>query len=202
MKNKLLVVAAIAALGAAGTVNAAGDAEAGKAKSAACAACHGQDGNSPAPNFPKLAGQHPGYMVKQLKDFKAGKRKDATMAPMALPLSEQDMEDIAAYFSAQKKQMGAADDTPWEDRRARRIIKNAAEGITACIGCHGPTGAGNPLAGFPALSGQHATYTAKQLKDFRAGTRANDAGQMMRNVTHRLSDADIEALASFIQGLH
>ncbi|HHC71396.1 MAG TPA: cytochrome c, partial [Thiotrichales bacterium] len=129
MKNKLLVVAAIAALGAAGTVNAAGDAEAGKAKSAACAACHGQDGNSPAPNFPKLAGQHPGYMVKQLKDFKAGKRKDATMAPMALPLSEQDMEDIAAYFSAQKKQMGAADEKLVERGQALYRGGDAAEGI-------------------------------------------------------------------------
>lgn len=202
MKRLFVTVAAVVALGAVGPAQAAGDAAAGKAKSAACAGCHGMDGNSANPLWPKLAGQHAGYLVKQLKDFKAGVRKDPTMSPMAMPLGEQDMEDMAAYFSGQKVQTGKAD--PDLVALGERIYRggNSATGVAACVGCHGPTGTGNPAAKFPALAGQHAAYVEKQLKAFRSGARSNDAGKMMRNIAAKMTDEEIKAVASYIQGLH
>ncbi|MCB1800705.1 MAG: cytochrome c4 [Gammaproteobacteria bacterium] len=200
--NKLLTIAAIASLSLTGFSHAAGDAEAGKAKAAMCAACHGMDGNSAAPNFPKLAGQHEDYIAKQLAEFKSGERKDATMNGMAAALSEQDMADLGAFYASQKGTIGSAA----EDKVAlgQNIYRagNAASGVSACAACHGPTGAGNPMAKFPMLNGQHADYTAMQLKNFRAGARANDAGSMMRGVAKKMSDAEIEAVAQYIQGLH
>jgi cytochrome c553 len=160
------------------------------------------DGNSANPDWPTLAGQHPGYIEKQLKEFKIGDRANAMMAPMAAPLSEQDMADLSAYFSAQTKQPGAADEALVE--LGEKIYRggNAATGVAACIGCHSPTGAGNPAAKFPALGGQHAKYVVNQLKAFQAGERANDAGKMMRNVAARMTAQEMEAVASYIQGLH
>lgn len=201
--NKWLVFATVISLSSvAGTALAAGDAAAGKAKSAPCAGCHGMDGNSANPDWPTLAGQHPGYIEKQLKEFKIGDRANAMMAPMATPLSEQDMADLSAYFSAQTKQPGAADEALVE--LGEKIYRggNAATGVAACIGCHSPTGAGNPAAKFPALGGQHAKYVVNQLKAFQAGERANDAGKMMRNVAARMTAQEMEAVASYIQGLH
>lgn len=202
--NKPFVFAALlsvsAALGAPGAL-AAGDASAGKAKANTCAGCHGADGNSANPEWPKLAGQHPGYLVKQLQEFKAGDRENATMAPMAAPLSEQDMQDLAAYYAAQEIQHGQAD--PELVELGEQIYRggNKASGVSACMACHGPAGKGNPAANFPALAGQHATYTEIQLKAFRSGARANDYGSMMRNVAARMTDAEIKAVASYIQGL-
>lgn len=202
--NKPFVFAALlsvsAALGAPGAL-AAGDASAGKAKANTCAGCHGADGNSTNPAWPKLAGQHPGYLVKQLKDFKAGDRENATMAPMAAALSEQDMQDLAAYYAAQQIQYGEAD--PELVELGEQIYRggNKASGVSACMACHGPAGKGNPAANFPALAGQHAAYTEIQLKAFRSGARANDYGSMMRNVAARMTDAEIKAVASYIQGL-
>ena len=201
--KKALLVAAMAMLAVAGTTQAAGDAEAGKAKSAVCAACHGADGNSGAnPVWPKLAGQHPGYILKQLADFKANKRSDAMMSPMAAPLSEADMADLAAYFSSQKRTVGeaAADKVAAGEQLYR--AGNAANGVSACTACHGPTGSGNPQANFPSIAGQGAAYTVKALKDFRAGSRNNDTGAMMQDVASRLTDAEIEAVAQYVQGLH
>jgi cytochrome c553 len=200
--KKLLLIASVAALAALGTAHAAGDAAAGKTKSAACAGCHGPDGNSVNPVWPKLAGQHASYIVKQLADFKKGDRKDPTMAGMAAPLSEQDRADLAAYFSSQTTKIGS---TPKDQLEAGQTLYrsgNAAAGVPACAGCHGPTGAGNEQAKFPRLSGQHAAYVEKALKDFRSGARANDAGQMMRNIATKLTDAEIKAVASYVQGLH
>jgi cytochrome c553 len=200
--NKWLITASIAlALSVAG-VQAAGNAEAGKTKSAACAACHGPDGNSPInPVWPKLAGQHPGYIEKQLSDFKSGNRNDPTMSGMAAPLSEEDMADLAAYFSSQTKQGGAA--APDLVAAGEKLYRagNTATGVAACMACHGPTGSGNPAANFPALAGQHADYVEKTLKDFRAGTRNNDLNNMMQGVAERMTDAEVAAVAQYIQGL-
>lgn len=201
MKTFLTIVA-IASFAAMGTVHAAGDAEAGKTKSAMCAACHGPDGNSAAPNFPKLAGQHADYTVKQLKEFKSGERKDATMNGMAAALSEQDMADIAAYYAAQAVNVGTAAEDKVALGETIYRAGNTASGVSACAACHSPTGVGNPMAKFPSLSGQHADYTAAQLKNFRAGARANDAGSMMRGIAKKMTDEEIGAVAQYIQGLH
>ncbi|HHJ13748.1 MAG TPA: cytochrome c4 [Gammaproteobacteria bacterium] len=202
--NKWFVLAATISL-AAGSASAlaAGDAAAGQAKAAACAGCHGADGNSVNPIWPKLAGQHAKYIEKQLKDFKAGEtRKDATMAGMVAALGEQDMADIAAYFSGQKRTPGSADESQVE--LGEKIYRggNPTTGVAACIGCHSPTGSGNPAANFPSISGQHAAYVEKQLKDFASGARKNDAGKMMRNIAARMTEEEIKAVASYVQGLH
>ena len=135
-----------------------GNAEAGKTKSATCAACHGADGNSVNPEWPKLAGQHPSYIAKQLANFKDDARVNPSMSPMAKPLSEQDMADLAAYFSSQAAKPGEADQTKVALGEQMYKGGNNATGVAACAACHGPTGTGNPASNFPSLSGQHATY--------------------------------------------
>ncbi len=203
--NNRFVFAAIfsfsAAL-AAMPVSAAGDAAAGQTKAAACASCHGADGNSANPDWPKLAGQHDKYLVKQLTDFKAGDRKNAMMAPMAAGLSEQDMADIAAFFASQTQNGGKAD--PAQVAAGEKLYRggNVTTGVAACMACHAPNGMGNPQANFPSLSGQHAAYIVIQLKNFRSGERANDAGKMMQNIAARMTDAEMLAVASYIEGLH
>ncbi|HHJ19647.1 MAG TPA: cytochrome c4 [Gammaproteobacteria bacterium] len=181
---------------------AAGDPAAGKTKSQVCAGCHGGDGNSANPDWPKLAGQHPKYLVKQLMAFKSGDRKDPTMSAQAANLSEQDMKDLAAYFSSQKVKAGSADEASVALGEAVYRGGNSATGVAACIGCHGPRGTGNPAAKFPSLSGQHAKYTEKQLKAFQVSGRANDAGKMMRNTAVHMTEAEIKAVAQYISGLH
>ena len=199
---KPLLIASIASFFLLTTAQAAGDAEAGKSKSAMCAACHGPDGNGPAPTFPKLAGQHAAYLAKQLAEYKNGERQNATMNGMAAALSEQDIADLAAFYSSQQVTLGKAAEDKVEAGEAVYRAGNTATGVSACAACHGPTGSGNPMANFPSLSGQHADYTVLQLKAFRAGERANDAGSMMRGVAKKMTDAEIEAVAQYIQGLH
>lgn len=199
--KKVLLIASMIPFVFAGQAAVAGDATAGQAKAAACAGCHGMDGNSMAPNFPKLAGQGESYMVKQLQDFKSGKRVDATMNAMAAPLSDTDMADIAAFYSSQTGTTGTAAEDQVELGQMIYRAGNAASGVAACAACHGPTGSGNPQAKFPKLSGQHADYTALQLNKFRKSERANDAGSMMRGVASKMSDAEIAAVAQYIQGL-
>ncbi|MDH0895659.1 MULTISPECIES: c-type cytochrome [Pseudomonas] len=180
-----------------------GDAEAGQAKTAVCGACHGADGNSPAPNFPKLAGQGERYLLKQLHDIKGGKRVVLEMTGMLDPLSEQDLADIAAYFASQNMSVGAAD--PNLVQRGQELFRGGKleEGMPACTGCHSPDGAGLAAASFPKLGGQHAQYVTKQLTDFREGNRTNDGDAMiMRAIAAKLSNKDIEAVSSYIQGLH
>ena len=199
--NKVLV-SLLLTLGLTGVAQAAGDAEAGQGKVAVCGACHGADGNSPAPNFPKLAGQGERYLLKQLHDIKSGNRQVVEMTGMLDNLSDQDLEDIAAYFSSQKMSVGAAD--PKLVQRGEALFRGGKleEGMPACTGCHSPNGAGLAAAAFPHLGGQHAQYVAKQLTDFREGNRTNDGDSMiMRTVASRLSNKDIEAVASYIQGL-
>ena len=167
-----------------------------------CAACHGPDGNSPTPAFPKIAGQHAGYLEKQLTEYKNGTRVNATMNGMAAPLSEQDIADLAAYFASQTGTIGTADPDKVELGESIYRAGNPATGVSACAACHSPTGVGNPMANFPSLQGQHADYTVLQLQHFRSGERANDAGAMMRGVAGKMTDAEIEAVAQYIQGLN
>jgi cytochrome c553 len=201
MKKALLTLFLVALCGGS-TVNAAGDAAAGKGKSAACAGCHGMDGNSVNPEWPKIAGQHADYLTKQLMNFKSGERENALMTGQVAALNDQDMADLGAYYASLEGQPGAADPEKVAVGQSIYRAGNAASGVSACIACHSPTGAGNPQANFPSLSGQHATYTIAQLKAFRAGARANDAGQMMRNIAARMTDAEIEAVSQYIQGLN
>jgi len=205
--NKLLV-SLLLTLGvtsvaqAAGTV-LAGDAAAGQAKTAVCAACHGPDGNSMAPNFPTLAGQGERYLLKQLHDIKDGKRVVLEMTGQLTNLSDQDLADIAAYYASQKSSVGAADPALVERGQALFRGGDIEKGLPACIGCHSPNGQGNIAAGFPHVGGQHASYIEKQLTDFREGDRTNDSDTMvMRSIAAKLSNKDIKALASYIQGLH
>ena len=201
--NKWLVSVPVILALTAGTTQAAGNAEAGKTKAAPCAACHGTDGNSPAnPLWPKLAGQSPEYIQKQIADFKGGARQDPLMAPQAALLAtDQDVADVTAFFSSQTQTMGQAQGDKVELGGQIYRGGNMASGVAACSGCHGPAGMGNPLAKFPRISGQHADYVAKALKDFRTGNRANDPNGMMRGVAKRMTDDEIAAVAQYVQGL-
>ncbi|NJM13447.1 MAG: cytochrome c4 [Synechococcaceae cyanobacterium SM1_2_3] len=201
MKKLVVIAATCALLGSATVAVAAGDPAAGKAKSITCAACHNADGNSAITQYPKLAGQSADYLVKQLQEYKSGVRVNAIMAGMVAPLSPQDMEDLAAYFASQQIARAAADPALAPVGEALFRGGNLSSGVSACMACHGPTGAGNPAAKFPAIAGQHAEYTEIQLKAFRAMERANDAGQMMRGVAAKMTDPEIKAVASYIQGL-
>jgi len=200
--NKLLV-SLLLTLGVTGLAQAAGDAAAGQAKTAVCGACHAPDGNSLAPNFPKLAGQGERYLLKQLNDIKSGNRQVVEMTGLLDNLSDQDLADIAAYYASQTGSTGQADPKLVERGEALFRGGNLELGMPSCTGCHAPNGAGNDLAGFPKLSGQHAAYVAKQLTDFREGNRTNDGDTMiMRAIAAKLSNKDIEAVSSYIQGLH
>ena len=206
--NKFLVFGAIL-LGTSSLAMAAGDAAAGKAKSTVCAACHGPDGNSVAPNFPKLAGQGERYLNKQIHDIKSKARIVPAMAGITDNLSEQDIADLAAYFAAQP---GSVDQAKKETiAKGEQIFRGGIreKAVPACAACHSPNGAGNALAGFPKLGGQHADYLAAQLKAYRAGAdgdpngRANDGDtKPMRSIASPLSDSEIAALANYISGLH
>lgn len=180
----------------------AADAAAGEQKAAVCAACHGADGNSSVAQNPKLAGQNVEYLVKQMLDIKEGRRVVPEMTGMLDGVDEADMEDIAAFYAEQEITLQGAD--PELVEQGRQIYRSgiAELGVAACSACHSPTGDGNAPAGFPALGGQHAEYTAIQLRDFRSGERDNDGqSAMMRTVSERLTDREIEALASYISGL-
>jgi cytochrome c553 len=197
-----LITFTIATAFVCGPVQAAGDAKAGEAKSAACLACHGPMGNSVVPMWPKLAGQHPEYIHKQLMDFKANNRANEQMTPMAMPLSDQDVADLAAYFASQQQSPGApGSDTAGLGERLYRG-GNAASGVPACTGCHGPQGLGTGLAKFPRISGQHAQYVEQTLKHFRDGARSNDPNAMMRGVAARMTDQEIAAVSQYLQGIN
>lgn len=171
-----------------------------------CAACHGADGNSVIPANPKLAGQIPEYLQKQLADYKSGAngkaaRANLIMAGFAATLSADDVRNVSAYLAAQKPAPGVArnKDTVVAGQRLWRG-GNAAKGIAACASCHGAAGAGLPVQ-YPRLAGQHAEYTEVQLKAFRAGERGNDTAGMMRSIVAKMSDAEIRAVADYISGL-
>jgi cytochrome c553 len=180
---------------------AAGSKEAGQAKAATCAACHGMDGNSVNPEWPNLAGQHETYIVRQLTAFHGGQRQNVLMSPMAAILSEQDMADLAAYFSSQAIRGGETE--PSKAKLGQRVYRsgNIDGKVMACAGCHGPQGHGNAPAGWPNIQGQHATYVAAQLRAYKSGTRTTDPNQIMRNMAAVLSEEEIDAVASYVQGL-
>lgn len=179
-----------------------GDAATGATKAAPCAACHGPGGNSAMPEWPKLAGQGAPYIANQLKLFKSGQRKNPIMQAQAAPLSEQDMKDIGAYYAQQKTAPGLASKDAVAIAEPLYRGGDAQRGIPACAACHGPKGAGNPAAGYPHVGGQHAQYSAVQLRAYRSGERAlGGNGQMMATIASKLTDQEIEALASYLNGL-
>jgi len=199
--NKLLVTF-IALFSLSHIALAQGNIEAGKAKATTCIACHGVDGNSPSDIYPKIAGQHPNYIEKQLIQFKNGERNDPVMLSMVASLSEQDMKDIAAYFSAQTATPETVAPELAKTGRDLYMGGDKERGIPACTACHGPRGNGLQLAKFPKISNQHPAYIKSQLEKFRNGTRANDPNGMMVDVAAKLTDADIELLSEYISALH
>lgn len=209
MKKLFALAAVVASFAVMASTAQAGDAAAGKAKSAVCAACHGADGNSATPMWPKLAGQNEAYLLKQLKEFKKGMetqgaqgRYEPSMSPMAAPLSETDMADLAAYFASQKVQYAGVKKEFLEVGQKLYRGGDAARGVPACTACHGPNGKGMGSAQFPAVGGQQIDYTINQLKAFRAGQRKNDPNGMMRGAAKNLTDEQIVALANYLVGLH
>lgn len=200
--NKLFV-SLLLTLGISGLAHAAGDAAAGQGKIAMCSACHNADGNSMVPNFPKLAGQGERYLLKQMHDIKSGARPVVEMTGMLDAMTEQDLADIAAWYASQKGTIGAADPALVEHGETLYRGGKLVDGVPACTGCHSPNGEGLDLAVYPKLNGQHADYIAKQLTDFREGNRTNDGDAMiMRSIATKLSNKDIKALSSYINGLN
>lgn len=202
MKKSLITVLGLVCLAGTMSVQAAGDAAAGKARSAGCMACHGPGGNSLNPMWPKLSGQHPNYLKNQLAAFKSGARKDPVMAPMALPLDDKAMEDLAAYFVTEKRSAGLPTD-PKKSEKGMKIYHEGipAKGVLACNSCHGLDGYGNPGADFPNIAAQHALYVEKALKDYRSKARTTDPGGLMQAVAAKMTDAEISAVAQYVQGL-
>ncbi len=188
------------------TITIAGDVELGKAKSVVCAACHGADGNSVNPIWPKFAGQHEEYIAKQLSLFKNGSRKATVMAGMVAGLSQDDIDNLAAYYTSKKPTIGYADESLVEAGKALYQGGRADMKIPACMACHGMAGTGNPLSGYPVVAGQHATYSEQRLKAFRAGETAGDDndtnGKIMASIAKHLTDDEIKAVSSYMQGLY
>jgi cytochrome c553 len=189
-----------------------GSAESGKAKSVTCGACHGADGNSVNPLWPSIAGQHSTYLFETLWAFKGDPangvqptRSEALMLGQVMMLSEDDMRNLAVYFSElPSASKTVADPTAETVNRGRRLYLggNSGNNTPACIACHGPTGRGNPANSTPSLQGQYAAYTAKQLRDYASGARKSDGPtRVMRDIASKLTEADILAVASYVQGL-
>lgn len=211
--RRILAIATLSlGLGAgAALAEEAGNATAGAAKAATCTACHGLNGNSTTPEWPVIAGQNAVYLRDQITRIKTGKRANPTMLPMVQNLSDQDIADVAAFFSIQTPAGHEADPSYWKAGQKLYRGGDAARGIPACMACHGPMGRGNPAAGFPALQAQHAVYTVKQLDAYAADTRyTKDAGgksqagpnaQIMALIASRLSAEDRRNIASYIQGM-
>ena len=207
MKFVVSLVAALAATSVFANEPAAAPASKGDPKAAesivnqVCAGCHAVDGNSAATANPKLAGLNAEYILKQLKEFKSGDRKSAVMSGMVANLSPQDMLNLAAYFSAQQPKPATSKDQVLA-LQGQKIYRGGVlgAGVPACASCHGAQGKGIPVQ-FPRLAGQHSDYIYTQLNNFRVGARANDGAKMMRTIAAKMTDADMKAVASYIQGL-
>ena len=178
---------------------AKGDAAQGQVTSSACQGCHGPDGNSYSPDWPNLARQNANYLSKQIHDFQSGARKDPTMTSMVVGLSEKDILDIAAYFSAQKIQPDAASVSA--AGKKLYLGGNKYTHVPACAGCHGPNGVGNGPGAIPSLRGQKPGYVTKALNDFKSSTRSNDRNEIMRNIAAKMSEKEIKAMAAFLAGM-
>ena len=223
MIKKLLVLSISLAFSTApNLVHAEGNISLGKTKSASCAGCHGEDGNSIASTFPKLAGQHAGYIAQQLQAFKDNTRNAPMMAPYAMGLDNDSIEDIAAFYANNKISANSlpvieSDDDDDDDESENSAEDKAAEltalmalgsdlyrngdlkrEVSACIACHGPFGEGNKPASFPALKGQHADYLIKALTDFKKGARSNTPDNMMHMIAKKMSDKEIQAVSYHI----
>lgn len=178
---------------------------AGREKSQVCVSCHMADGNSVVAAWPKIAGLPEKYFIQQLQAFKAGDkggRFNAVMMSFAAALSDQDMADLAAFYASQKVTPGSVSQAFVAVGEKIYRGGNRATGVPACSACHSPRAEGNIPAGFPALSGQHPDYIIEQLKAFRSGTRANDINGIMRDISKRMTDEEIEAVSHYVSGLH
>ena len=198
---KKLFVCVMIGIGWMSFAYAAGDAVSGQGKVAVCSGCHGADGNSMIPSFPKLAGQGEVYLVNQLKDVRDGARNVPQMMGILTGRTDQDLADMAAFYSTQEVTVGATNPDLLDLGRQIYRAGIAEKGVAACTACHSPTGAGNAQAGFPALGGQHSDYLIKQLKAYRTETRTNGQAELMQQVAALLSDKEIDAVASYMQGL-
>ena len=237
MKKYIAVLIMGLVVAGSNSIYAVGDIAKGEARAKACMGCHGVDGNSAIPGFPKIAGQNATYIIKQLRDFKSKARMDGwkgdktkkdsqygvvpgTMNGQVASLSEEDILNLAAYFSSKKIKPGMSDAQLKALGKKIYTGGNKKTGVPACMGCHGPAGEGNNAALYPAIGGQHAAYTEAQLKHFRtAGLiwlahknakkaipakragRKNDKEFRMQTVVLRMTDAEIKAVASYLQGL-
>ncbi|MGZ8189670.1 MAG: c-type cytochrome [Methylococcaceae bacterium] len=224
MKKQLLRVSLTLALaGSSSILHAEGNINAGKEKAQTCSSCHGEDGNSVVSTFPKLAQQHSSYLIKQLQAFKNGSRKDPMMSGMAMGLSDEDMADLAEYYSEQKVSLNSLPvlhaDEDEDDKPATADAKTSTDNkkntievlisqgsdlyrngdltreVSACIACHGPLGEGNKPAAFPALKSQHADYLIKTLSDFKSGARSNNPENMMHMIAKKMTDEEIKAVS-------
>jgi cytochrome c553 len=201
MNRFWILATAVTAIVTGGTAAADGNAETGATKAIVCQACHGPQGHSANPEWPSLAGIGAPYIAAQLQNFKDGKRNNPIMMPNAMGLSPDDMADIAAYFDAQPSSQGEAD--PSTVAAGEKLYRGGdpTRNIPACEACHGPNGAGNEPAKFPALHGQQSVYVAKQLHDYASGARGTGPNGIMQTIAGRLTEDDIHALASYVQGL-
>jgi cytochrome c553 len=199
MKKAIIMLVSAGLIASAGSVLAAGSVAKGKQLAGRCAGCHGVDGNSTNPEWPKLAGQNAGYIVKQLADFKSGARKNALMAGQAAGLTTRQMEDLGAYYAAQKTTVGAKNEELAKMGEKLYRGGNSKTGVAACMACHGPAGEGIPPH-YPSVSGQHAKYATIQLRAFKRGARAND-NAVMSKIAFRMSHDEINAVAAYMEGL-
>jgi len=213
MKRSFLTLICLMASLSATQALAAGDAAAGESKVAMCSGCHGSDGNSMVAAFPKLAGLGEKYMTQQLRLIKSGERVIVEMTGMLIASSDQDLQDMAAYYDSKTRQVSGAQDitlvgisNPEEALDFGENVYrggNMKTGVASCTGCHSPSGNGNGPAGYPGLGGQHADYIAKQLLAYRRGERASGANaSIMQGVAANLSDREIKAVANYISGLN
>ena len=201
---KKLIAGVVLGVGLTAMAHGAGDPEAGEANAQVCAACHGAGGAKPiAPNYPKLSGLGEEYLHQQLTLIKDGERVIASMTGLLDSSSDQDLQDLAAYFDGQDMPLGQANADLVDQGKSLYRGGNMASGVPACAGCHSPTGSGIEAAGYPRLSGQNADYVAKQLAAYRDGER--DAGQnasIMMDVAAKMTDQEIDAVASYVSGLN
>ena len=213
MKKSFFSIICLVASLAANQALASGDAAAGESKVASCAGCHGSDGNSMVASFPKLAGLGENYLVRQLRHIKTGERAIVEMTGLLDNSTDQDLQDMAAFYNAQPRQISGAQEITLigysDPSEVLQLGENIYRGgnlktqVAACIGCHSPAGNGNDPAGYPALGGQHADYIESQLLKYRSGERANGANaKIMQGVAERMSNKEIKAVANYISGLN
>jgi cytochrome c553 len=222
LKKQLTALTYLVCLAVSGMAYAEGDAQAGKQHAAACNGCHGENGNSIVPSFPKLAGQHSSYLIKQLQAFKNGNRNAPMMAPLAKGLSDKEIADLAKFYSQQsittnpmptlKSPDHETEDAQHSDNKSKEAELKALltfggdlyrngdleREVSACIACHGPFGEGNKPAGFPMLKGQHSDYLIQTLTDFKSNTRTKAADNMMHMIATKMTEKEIRAVSYYI----